>query len=147
VQPRLAPFIAAVFLVLLVPGCGGGTTDSERKIGRTVVDVVERNMIAAEGRDAHAYCATFTDHYLHDRFKAGYGACVSRFKGPAAAIERSSDPRFLNAEPLTDTQALVHFTLGKARELDYVMKLTRAPAGSPAGTRWLIDARAQPVQG
>jgi hypothetical protein len=111
------------------------------------VDVVERNMTAAEARDARAYCATFTGRYLREHFKGGYATCLRRFRGPAAAIERSGDVRYLNAAPSSDHDALVHFTLGKARELDYVMKLAAAPPGSPRGTRWLIDARAPVVQG
>jgi hypothetical protein len=104
-------------------------------------------MTAADARNAPAYCATFTARYLRDHFKGGYATCLHRFRGPATAVERSHDVRFLNASPTDDHDALVHFSLGKARELDYVMKLDRAPPGSPPGTRWLIDARAPVVQG
>jgi hypothetical protein len=104
-------------------------------------------MTAADARNAPAYCATFSARYLRDHFKGGYATCVHRFRGPAAAIERSHEVRFLNASPADDHNALVHFTLGKARELDYVMTLDGAPPGSPSGTRWLIDARAPVVQG
>ena len=133
-------------LASLLAGCGTKTTASDRRVARAVVDVVERNMTAAEARDGRAYCATFTGHYLRDHFKGGFASCLRRFKGPAVAIEGSNDIRYLNAAPTSDRDALVHFTLGKARELDYVMKLGAPPPGSPRGTRWLIDARAPVVQ-
>jgi hypothetical protein len=134
-------------LAAVLGGCGRGVSESQRRVARAVVDVVERNMAAAETRDAPAYCATFTGRYLRDHFRGGYATCVHRFRGPAAAVERSTDVRYLNASPSTDRDALVHYALGKARKLDYVMKLTAAPPGSPRGTRWLIDARAPLAQG
>lgn len=128
-------------------GCGDSAGAGERAIARATVAVVERNMTAAEARDAAGYCSTFTAHYLHAHFRGGYASCLRRFRGPAASVERSTDVRFLNASPTSSTGALVHFTLGKARELDYVMRLASAPAGTPPGKRWLIDSRAPPEVG
>jgi hypothetical protein len=144
-RPAL-PAAAACSLAVALAGCGS-VSDSDRRVARAVVDAVERNMRAADARDARGYCAGFTERYLRDHFRGGLTTCVRRFKGPAAAIERSGEVRYLNADPTGDRDALVHFTLGEARELDYVMKLTGAPPGAPPGTRWLIDGRAPPAEG
>jgi hypothetical protein len=146
---RSTPPVVALCLLLAAAlgGCGRGVTDGQRGVARAVVDVVERNMTAADARDARAYCATFTERYLRDRFDGGYASCVRRFRGPAAAIARSRDVRYLNADPTSNHDARVHYSLGKARKLDYVMKLTTAPPGSAPGRRWLIDGRAPAVQG
>jgi hypothetical protein len=134
-------------LAAALGACGRGVTDSQRQVARAVVDVVERNMTAADARNARAYCATFTGRYLRDHFRGGVATCVRRFRGPAAAIDRSRDVRYLNADPTSNQDARVHYSLGKARKLDYVMKLTTAPPGSAPRKRWLIDGRAPVVQG
>ena len=135
--------VTCLLVAVALAGCGS-ISDEDRRVARAVVDAVERNMQAADARDARAYCAGFTEHYLRDRFRGGYATCVRRFRGPAAAIERSPDARYLNADPTGGSTALVHFTLGEGRQLDYVMKLTEAAPGTPRGKRWLIDGRAAP---
>ena len=144
---RALPLVGLWLLAAAVGACGRGVSEGERRAARDAVAVVERNMTAAQARDARAYCATFTEHYLRDHFRGGYSSCVRRFKGPAAAIERDTQVRYLNASPEGARAARVHFSLGKARKLDYVMKLTEAPPGTPRGTRWLIDGRAPIVEG
>ena len=111
-------------------------------MARAVIPVVERNMTAAEAGDARGYCATFTERYLRARFGGGYAACVRRFKGPAASISGSPDVRYLSVDPEIGDLVRVHFSLGLGRKLDYVMRRTDAPAGTPPGRRWLIDGRA-----
>jgi hypothetical protein len=123
-------------------GCGSGnTTELERANARTVVHVVEGNMMASERGDAVAYCATFTERYLQERFKGGVSSCRRRFKGAPESLVNSSEARFLGATTVagSDVDASVHYKLGKTRGLNYLMKLTRPPGGGRA--RWLIDGR------
>jgi hypothetical protein len=126
-------------------GCTGGkTTELERKNARRVVEVVEANMMASERGDAVAYCATFTERYLEERFKGGVSACRQRFKGAPDSLLESDEVRFLGATTVngSDVDASVHYRLGETRGLNYTMKLTSPPGGGKP--RWLIDGRVLP---
>lgn len=127
-------------------GCAGGkTTELERVNARRVVNVVEANMEASERGDGAAYCAAFTGRYLEERFKGGVAACRRRFKGALDDLLNSSEVRFLGATTVsgTDTEASVHYKLGKTRGLNYIMRLTTPPGGGRP--RWLIDGRVSPL--
>ena len=132
--------------VALVAGCGGGkTTNLERANARKVVGVVEANMMASERGDAVAYCADFTERYLRERFRGGLAACRAKFKGAPEGLLNSAEVRFLGATTVngSDTEASVHYKLGKTRGLNYIMRLTTPPGGGRP--RWLIDGRVSPV--
>jgi hypothetical protein len=140
--------VTCLCLAAAAAGCGGGgnTTDLERANAREVVAVVEGNMMASERGDASAYCASFTDRYLHERFKGGVASCMRRFKGAPDSLVASAQVRYLGAVTISgsDVDASVHYKLGKTRGLDYVMKLTSPPGGGPR--RWLIDNRLLPLE-
>jgi hypothetical protein len=137
----------AALIALTAAGCGnrGGATREKKRIAATIVDVVERNMMAAESGDAAAYCAAYTERYLHKRFRGGTDACIAKFKGAPDGLRNSSQVRYLGAviEPDDSTLAAVHYKLGKTRGLDYIMRLTELPDGKK---RWLIDDRLVPEE-
>ena len=139
--------VALVVAGLLLGGCRGRVpTERERADARAVVAVVERNMMASERGDAHAYCADFTGRYLKERFKGGVAACERRFRRAPARLVGSPEARYLSAVTQVGSRvdAAVHYKLGKVRGLDYIMKLDRPPAGGPG--RWLIDNRIPPEE-
>ena len=145
---RAAVTVALVAAIAVAAaGCSkrGGATPEKKHIAATVVDVVERNMMAAEAGDARAYCAAYTPRYLDERFHGGTDACIRGFKGAPASLRDSDEVRFLGAviEPDDSTLAAVHYKLGKTRGLDYIMRLTELPGG---GKRWLIDDRLVPEE-
>ncbi|MEA2350654.1 MAG: hypothetical protein QOG86_1595 [Thermoleophilaceae bacterium] len=145
--PRVSASILLIAVLTAVAGCGnsGGATPEKKRIAATVVDVVEGNMMAAEAGDARAYCAVYTERYLHKRFHGGVDACIAKFKGAPDSLLHSGEVRYLGAviEPDDNTLAAVHYQLGKTRGLDYIMKLTELPDGRK---RWLIDDRLVPVE-
>ena len=120
---------------------GGNTTDLERVNARRVVRVVEGNMMASERRDAVAYCATFTERYLQERFRGGVADCRRRFKGAPDSLLESPEVRYLGATTVhgSDVEASVHYKLGKTRGLNYIMRFAAPPGGG--APRWLIDGR------
>jgi hypothetical protein len=144
---RAAAITLLALLALTATGCGnrGGATPEKKRIAATIVDVVERNMMAAESGDARAYCAAYTERYLDKRFHGGTDACVAKFKGAPGGLLNSNEVRYLGAviEPDDITLAAVHYKLGKTRGLDYIMKLTQLPDGRK---RWLIDDRLLPEE-
>jgi hypothetical protein len=146
---RSLPTGAAAILVaagVALAGCGGAkVTAAKRATAATVVDVVERNMMASEAGDARSYCASYTTRYLRARFHGGAAACAAKFRGAPASVRDSNEPRFLGAvlDAEDDTLAEVHYKLGKVRGLDYVLRLTAVPGGKK---RWLIDDRVVPVE-
>jgi hypothetical protein len=138
--------LPALCALAAATGCGGGhTTDIERVNARRVVAVVEGNMMASERGDADAYCAAFTEHYLEERFKGGVADCRRRFKGAPDDLLHSSEVRYLGATTVngSDTEASVHYKLGKTRGLNYMMRRTSPPGGG--APRWLIDGRVSPL--
>ena len=147
VLPRAIASILLIALLTALAGCGnlGGATPEKKQIAATIVDVVERNMMAAESGDARAYCAVYTEHYLHKRFRGGIDACIAKFKGAPDSLVNSNEVRYLGAviEPDDSTLAAVHYKLGKTRGLDYIMRLTELPDGKK---RWLIDDRLVPEE-
>ena len=147
VLPRAAFVAPLLIAVLALAGCGnrGGATPEKKRIAATIVDVVERNMMAAEAGDARTYCAAHTARYLDKRFHGGIDACISGFRGAPESLANSDEVRYLGAviEPDDNTLAAVHYKLGKTRGLDYIMKLTVLPNGRK---RWLIDDRLPPEE-
>jgi hypothetical protein len=142
VRSRLPILACLCTAVAVAPGCGGGNTTSlERLSASKVVAVVEGNMMASERGDAVAYCATFTERYLDERFRGGVASCLRRFKGAPDSLINSNEVRFLGATTVagSDVDASVHYKLGKTRGLNYLMKLTTPPGGGRP--RWLIDGR------
>jgi hypothetical protein len=146
VRSRVPLLLACLFLAaaaaVSAAGCGGGnTTNLERVNARRVVRVVEGNMMASERGDAAAYCATFTDRYLQERFRGGVASCRRRFKGAPDSLRESSEVRFLGATTVhgSDVEASVHYKLGKTRGLNYLMLRSSPPGGG--SPRWLIDGR------
>jgi hypothetical protein len=145
---RALPALTLIALVALTAaGCGngGGATPEKKRIAATIVDVVERNMMAAEAGDATAYCAAYTERYLHKRFRGGTDDCIAKFKGAPDSLRNSVQVRYLGAviEPDDSSLAAVHYKLGKTRGLDYIMRLTELPDGRK---RWLIDDRLVPEE-
>jgi hypothetical protein len=102
-------------------------------------------MMASERGDAVTYCAAFTEHYLQERFRGGVAACRRKFKGAPESLANSSEVRFLGATTVSgsDTEASVHYKLGKTRGLNYIMRKTSPPGGGRP--RWLIDGRISPL--
>ncbi|MFL5781374.1 MAG: hypothetical protein ACJ760_08690 [Thermoleophilaceae bacterium] len=145
-RSRLVPLACACAAAAAVAGCAGShTTDLERANARKVVDVVEGNMMASERGDASAYCAAFTERYLEERFKGGVASCRRRFKGAPDSLLNNTGVRFLGATTVngSDSEASVHYKVGKTRGLNYIMRLTTPPGGGRP--RWLIDGRVSPV--
>ena len=144
-RSRLALLASLCAVAVSASACtGGNTTDLERVNARKVVEVVERNMMASERGDAVAYCASFTERYLEERFKGGVASCRRRFKGAPDSLLESAEVRYLGATTVngSDVDASVHSKLGETRGLNYIMKLTEPPGGGPR--RWLIDGRVLP---
>lgn len=142
-----AAAVLSLIAALALTGCSnrGGATPEKKRIAATIVDVVERNMMAAEAGDARTYCAAHTERYLEKRFRGGIDACIAKFKGAPEGLLNSNEIRFLGAviEPDDNTLGAVHYKLGKTRGLDYIMKLTELPDGRK---RWLIDDRLPPEE-